>query len=233
MSAELAVVIPALNERQHLPALLRDLTQARAGASAPVHIVVVDGGSVDETATLAEPLADQVIHSPTGRARQMNAGAVATQSPGLWFLHADARLEPGVIRSVLQTLHEGHAWGRFDLRLDGTHWMLPVIAASINARSRLSGIATGDQGLFMTRAVFDAVGGFPDQPLMEDIAMSAALKDKAGPPACCKGPLGTAGRRWEANGVWRTIGLMWWLRWRYWCGADPRVLARQYDQETV
>lgn len=233
MSADLAIVIPALNERQHLPVLLRELAEARTCAEATVQLVVVDGGSVDDTPVLAAQWADEVIRSPMGRARQMNAGAAVTDSKGLWFLHADSRLAGAATQAVCQALQRGHPWGRLDVRIDGPHWMFRVIATAMNARSRLRGIATGDQGLFMTREMFNAVGGFPEQPLMEDIAMSAALKNKAGPPACLPGPLVTAGRRWEANGVWRTIALMWWLRWRYWCGADPRVLAREYRRRSA
>jgi GT2 family glycosyltransferase len=134
-------------------------------------------------------------------------------------MNADWLISAALSRSV---------WGRFDVRIDGRHPMLRVVAAMMNGRSRLSGIATGDQAMFMTRSAFAAAGGFPGQPLMEDIELSRRLK-KLGPPACIGTPVVTSGRRWERHGVWRTIFLMWQLRWAYWRGVAPAQLARRYD----
>lgn len=232
MPGQLAVVIPALNEKQALPRLLSDLAALRRVLPGGLEVVVVDGGSRDGTAGLAAEQADQVISSPPGRGRQMNAGASVTTADWLWFLHADTRLTGMDGLAVTRTLTAGRAWGRFDVRIAGEHWMLSVIAVAMNLRSRLTGIATGDQGLFVAREAFEAVGGFPEQPLMEDIALSGRLKAAVGRPACLRGPLVTAGRRWEANGVWRTVTLMWRLRWRYWRGGDPVALARDYRRGT-
>ncbi|MFW5909267.1 MAG: TIGR04283 family arsenosugar biosynthesis glycosyltransferase, partial [Thiohalospira sp.] len=160
-------------------------------------------------------------------------GAEAARAPVLLFLHADTRPPADGDRLLLAGLaRSGRRWGRFDVRLSGAdrHRLLRVVGALMNARSRLTGIATGDQGLFVERAAFAAVGGFPEQPLMEDIALSAALKARCGRPLCLRVRVRTSSRRWEDNGVVRTILLMWGLRLRYWLGADPAVLAARYKQ---
>jgi rSAM/selenodomain-associated transferase 2 len=162
-----------------------------------------------------------------GRAVQMNAGAAAASADRLLFLHADTRLPPLADVQVLQALAGGACWGRFDVRIDGRPPMLRVVAALMNLRSRLSGIATGDQAIFVSRAAFVQVGGYPVQPLMEDIELSRRLK-RLGRPACLRTQVCTSGRRWEQRGVWRTIVLMWWLRWRYWRGEPAARLAQAY-----
>ncbi|QFT84024.1 PGL/p-HBAD biosynthesis glycosyltransferase [Halomonas sp. THAF12] len=220
----LSIVLPTLNEAAIIEATL---TRLQAMKAAGVELLVVDGGSRDETPARARPLATRVIESAPGRARQMNAGAAEARGRALLFLHADTDLPPGAEAAIAAALAEGHAWGRFDVRLAGHHPLLPVIAFAMNRRSRWTGIATGDQGLFMTRAAFDAAGGFPDQPLMEDIEMSRRLK-RVSRPACLRARVTTSGRRWERGGAWRTILLMWRLRWRYWRGASPDDLARAY-----
>ncbi|WP_127999519.1 TIGR04283 family arsenosugar biosynthesis glycosyltransferase [Piscinibacter defluvii] len=219
----LAIVMPVLDEAAGIVATLQALAPLRARG---VEIVVADGGSADATVALARPLADRVIAAPRGRARQMNAGAAATAAAQLLFLHADTQLPDGADRLVQAALAR-HAWGRFDVRISGASAMFPLIAALMNHRSRWSGIATGDQAMFMTRAAFEAAGGFPDQPLMEDIELSRRLK-RLGPPACLRARVATSGRRWEQRGVWRTIWLMWRLRYAYWRGADPARLAALY-----
>lgn len=221
----LAIVVPVLNEAAQWPALAAHLHALQA-TDASLHIVVVDGGSTDATRRLATQAGFQVCASDPGRATQMNAGALSCSAEHLLFLHADTRLPEGALAAVSQALHHHH-WGRFDVHIEGRPRMLRVVAALMNVRSRLSGIATGDQALFMTRAAFARVGGFPAQPLMEDIAMSVALK-RCGPPACLRARVSTSGRRWEQRGVWRTIGLMWALRLAYALGANPAVLARAY-----
>ncbi len=221
----LSVIIPALNESENIIATLIPLQAMRVRG---VEVILVDGGSGDATKKLAAPLVDCVIDSARGRAMQMNAGARAAGGDALLFLHADSRLPADADFLVKDALSRSHiAWGRFDVSIEGKHVMLPVIAAFMNTRSRLTGIATGDQGIFATRAAFDQLGGFPDQPLMEDIEFSSRMK-KLARPVCLANQAITSGRRWEKHGVWHTILLMWWLRLRYWLGASPTEIHRAY-----
>ena len=221
----LSIVVPALNEAGSIEASLRALAPMRARG---VEVIVADGGSSDATAALAVPLADLVLAAPRGRARQMHAGAGAARGRVVLFLHADTLLPEDADRLLLAGLAGGpHVWGRFDVRIAGRPPMLRVVAAMINLRSRLSGIATGDQAMFVTRAAYLAAGGFPNQPLMEDIELSHRLK-RHSRPLCLKQRVTTSGRRWEAKGVWRTIVLMWRLRLRYWLGTPPELLAEEY-----
>lgn len=220
----LSLIIPVLDEATTIEATLASLEPLRARG---VEVIVVDGGSRDRTAALAAPLCSRVVEAPRGRARQMNAGAAAAGGEALLFLHADTRLPESADRLIAAALAGGHRWGRFTIRLEGRHPLLPVIATAMSLRSRLTGIATGDQALFMTREAFDTVGGFPDQPLMEDIEMSRRLK-RLSPPACLREKVTSSGRRWEQNGAWATILLMWRLRFRYWRGESPEKLAKEY-----
>jgi len=222
----LSIIIPVLNEEAEIADTLAALAPLRACG---VETIVVDGGSRDRTVALARPLADTVIESARGRAVQMNAGAAAAK-PGnvLLFLHADTRLPAEADRLVLDGLaRSGRQWGRFDVRISGRHPLLRVVARLMNIRSRLTGVATGDQAIFVTRDLFDAVGGFPDIPLMEDVALSRALR-RSGTPLCLRPRALTSGRRWEKEGVVRTIVLMWRLRFAYSLGAEPARLARRY-----
>lgn len=220
----LSIIVPTLDEAATIEELLTRLRTWQAGG---VEILVVDGGSRDDTVARADPLASKVIVRAAGRSRQMNAGAREAHGRHLLFLHADTRLPRGADLSIASALSSQCVWGRFDVQLEGRHPLLPVIAGAMNLRSRLTGIATGDQGLFMTREAFEAVGGFPDQPLMEDIEMSRRLKQQS-PPACLRARVTTSGRRWDRQGAWRTLLLMWQLRWRYWRGESPERLAREY-----
>ena len=224
MQPPLSIVVPALNEAAGIVATLQALAPLRARG---VELVLADGGSTDGTAALAAPWVDAVVQAPRGRALQMNAGAARARSEVLLFLHADTLLPAGADGLALQAVAAGACWGRFDVDIQGRPWMLRVVAALMNLRSRATGIATGDQAMFCTRAAFAQVGGFPVQPLMEDIELSRRLK-RLGPPACLRARVRTSGRRWEQRGVWRTILLMWRLRWRYWRGASPDSLARAY-----
>jgi len=220
----LTIVLPVLNEAAIIVAALRALAPLRERGA---EVIVVDGGSRDSTARLAEPLADRVIAVPRGRGAPMNAGAALGSGDRLLFLHADTAL-PGNADALIETALRGRAWGRFDLRIAGRHPLLALVAHMINLRSRLTGVATGDQAIFVTREAFVAVGGFPDLPLMEDIAISHRLK-RLCRPFCIGTPVVTSGRRWERNGVVRTILLMWRLRLAYYLGVEPDLLARRYN----
>ena len=157
----------------------------------------------------------------------MNAGGAQARGEVLRFMHADTRLPADAMGSIAAALAGGADWGRFDVDIAGRSPMLPVIAALMNLRSRWSGIATGDQAIFVRRTLFESIGGFPDQPLMEDIELSSRLRRKHR-PACLRARVVTSGRRWEQHGVWRTILLMWSLRLRYWLGTPADTLARAY-----
>lgn len=221
----LSIVVPVLNEERTVVETLSSLSFLREQG---VEIVVVDGGSSDNTPHLALPLADRLIPAARGRARQMNAGAAESSGKVLLFLHADTRLPSGAHEEVIDGLKRtGKAWGRFDVRIAGSSRMFGLIAAAMNWRSRASGIATGDQAIFVTREAFLAVGGFPEQELMEDIEMSRLLK-RLSAPLCLRSIVTTSGRRWEKYGIWRTILLMWCLRFLYWLGVPSDKLARAY-----
>ena len=222
----LSVIVPALNESRSITALLAILQPWRAQGA---EVIVVDGGSTDNTVALAAPLADQVLLTRAGRATQMNAGAAAANGQLLWFVHADTTLSGAEIRllqSCMAKLQCG-GWGRFDVRLSGADWRLRMVAGLMNLRSRVTGIATGDQALFVSRDTFVSVGGFPLQPLMEDVEISARLR-RLSWPICLGETIVTDSRRWQRHGVWRTIALMWSLRWRYFCGESPVKLHRDY-----
>ncbi len=220
----LSIVIPTLDEAERIVPTLQALAALRLQG---VDVTVVDGGSRDDTPLRAAALADRVIAAPRGRARQMNAGAAAATGDVLLFLHADTMLPPGALSAIDAALAGGAGWGRFDVRIEGRSALFPLIAMLMNARSRCSGIATGDQAIFVSRALFDQVGGFPQQPLMEDIELSRRLRQH-GPPACLHERVVTSGRRWERHGVWRTVWLMWRLRLRYWLGTPADELAKAY-----
>jgi rSAM/selenodomain-associated transferase 2 len=220
----LAIVMPVLDEAAAIGAALDALAPLRAR---DVEVIVVDGGSRDGTPQRAAGRADAVLASARGRARQMNAGAAATRAPVLLFLHADTQLPERAVERVHEALDAGAAWGRFDVRIAGRPRLLRIVAALMNARSRASGIATGDQAIFVRRELFERIGGYPEQPLMEDVELSRRLR-RIARPACLRERVTTSGRRWETRGVWRTIFLMWRLRWRYWRGASAHELAEAY-----
>lgn len=224
MDPGLCIVMPVLNEADALPSSLASLQPFRARG---VRIVVVDGGSADGSVALARPLADEVLVAPRGRAAQMNAGAARASAGIILFLHADTRLPADADTTVQRAIRAGHHWGRFDVRLDSDRALLRVVARMMNLRSRLTGVATGDQAIFVRSEAFGAAGGYPDIALMEDIALSRALK-RIGRPACLRDKVRTSARRWERHGVWRTIALMWSLRAAYFVGMNPTRLARWY-----
>jgi rSAM/selenodomain-associated transferase 2 len=225
MAPTLSIMIPCLNEAAGIVSMLESLRPLRARGA---EVIVADGGSSDDTAALAAPLADRVVNAPRGRAAQMNAGAALARAEILLFLHADCVLPPDADQLIVAGLAGGaHQWGRFDVALDGIHPLLRVVSSTMNLRSRLTGIATGDQGIFITRTLFARLGGFPALPLMEDIALSRLAK-RAGAPLCLRARIVTSARRWERQGVLRTIALMWQLRLAYFLGADPARLALRY-----
>ncbi|WP_291128795.1 TIGR04283 family arsenosugar biosynthesis glycosyltransferase [Hydrogenophaga sp.] len=220
----LSIVMPALNEAATLAARLQALAPWRARGA---ELIVVDGGSTDGTPAVAQAHADRVLQAPRGRASQLNAGACAARGEVLLFLHADTQLPPEADRRIHEALAAGHDWGRFDVRIEGRHPLLPLVAGLMNLRSRCSGIATGDQAIFVRRRVFEALGGCAPLPLMEDIDLSQRLL-RVGPPACLRERVLTAGRRWDQHGFWRTVLLMWRLRAAWALGADAEQLARRY-----
>jgi rSAM/selenodomain-associated transferase 2 len=223
MNLQTTIIIPVLNEAGHLAARL----QALQGLRGQCQLVLVDGGSDDGSALIAERKVDKLVSSPKGRAKQMNAGAAVADGAILLFLHADTCLPDSALDDMTRAVAEGHHWGRFNVSFDVQEPIFKMIAFMMNHRSRLTGIATGDQGLFVTKQAFQAIGGFPDIALMEDIAISKQL-NKLGKPACLKAKVVTSARRWQQHGVIRTILLMWYLRLAYFFGADPDDLARIY-----
>jgi rSAM/selenodomain-associated transferase 2 len=221
----LSIIIPVLNEAGGIAPLLTELAPYRARG---IDVIVADGGSSDGTVRLALPLCDQVVTAPRGRGAQMNAGAAAARGDILLFLHADTALPAEADDLVRKGLADGEfAWGRFDVTITGAHWLLPIVSAMMNLRSRSTGIATGDQAMFVLRDAFAAVGGFPDIPLMEDIVLSQRLKHLT-KPLCLRERVTTSGRRWEKHGVGRTILMMWRLRFAFFFGAAPDQLAKDY-----
>ncbi len=221
----LTVVIPALNEAAALPRTLAALAPLRARGC---EVIVVDGGSRDATVALASRGADRVLAASRGRGAQLAAGVAAARGPVVWMLHADTLPPPHADRLILAALADGRrVWGRFDVRLEGAHPLLRVVERLMNLRSRLTGIATGDQGIFARAEALAHIGGVPAQPLMEDVELSRRLK-RLSRPACLRACVRTSARRWLERGVLRTILLMWRLRLAYFLGASPEALARRY-----
>ncbi len=220
-----SIIVPVLNEAANICATLACLQDLRASGA---EIILVDGGSSDPTLELSKPLVDSQIQSTRGRANQMNAGASVACGEILLFLHADTRLPTNALSQITRGLAStGKTWGRFDVHIEGEPRMLRLIAAMMNLRSRLSGIATGDQAIFIRHREFVAVGGFPNLALMEDIELSTRLRRRSR-PLCLRQKVTTSGRRWVSHGVWRTILLMWRLRLLYWCGVSAEQLKKEY-----
>jgi rSAM/selenodomain-associated transferase 2 len=224
-AAPLAIIVPMLNEAGQFPHLAAHLLTWQGRGC---EVLLVDGGSSDQSVSLARDAGLSVLESASGRAVQMNAGARRVSADWLLFLHADSRL-PGNTLELLAGagIADTRGWGRFDVAIKGDSWLLPWIARCMNLRSRLTGIATGDQAMFVRRGLFDRVGGFPEQPLMEDVELSRRL-GRVSAPLCLRAKVTTSGRRWQQHGVCRTILLMWQLRFAYWRGVSAAVLARRY-----
>ena len=237
---KLSIVIPLLNEADNLPKLMGHLAHLNP---APYQVILVDGGSTDNSVAIAKELIEslidsspsvisgqvidwQIIESTAGRALQMNAGAELATGDVLLFLHADTQLPNHAIADITLAVRQA-AWGRFDVRLDSSTWMLKVVSQMINWRSRFSGIATGDQAIFIKKPLFEQLGGYPQQPLMEDIELCKRLK-AIGKPACLQSKVITSARRWQQYGTWRTISLMWHLRFDYWRGVSADNIKQRY-----
>ena len=221
----LSVVVPVLDDAT----ALRDRSDELRGLASAVHeVIIVDGGSIDGSVEIARMLTRKCFSTGPGRSRQMNEGARRSSGDVLVFLHADTRLPEGAPCRLAQALADSHAlWGRFDVRLSGEHWMFRVIEWAMNWRSRLTGIATGDQAMFVRKGAFERAGGFPLIPLMEDVALSRRLRRLARPVCLCERVV-TSSRRWQRDGILRTVLLMWCLRFAYALGVDPARLHRVY-----
>lgn len=223
MKPQVSIIIPVINEAAQLADKLNALQTLRTRCE----LLLVDGGSIDASPAIAKPWVDQVLLGPRGRAKQMNLGAQHAQAEVLLFLHADTQLPDRAIDLLVSAVAQGTLWGRFDVQFDSDQTIFKLIARLMNLRSRLTGIATGDQAIFLTREAFQKVAGFPEIALMEDIALSSALK-RIQKPSCLNAKVTTSARRWQQHGILRTILLMWCLRLRYFFGANPDELAARY-----
>jgi rSAM/selenodomain-associated transferase 2 len=227
MGKVISIIVPVLNESALVTRTLSALQPLRAAGH---QVIVVDGGSTDDTRLLAESVSDRLIQSPRGRSRQMNAGAKLAIGETLLFLHTDTYLPEDADELMISAMKsERSRWGRFDVKLSGNHILFRIIERLMNWRSRLTRIATGDQGIFVQRKLFETVGGFPEIDLMEDIALSKILK-RYDRPVCLRQPVLTSSRRWEERGVLRTVLLMWRLRLSYLLGSDSKRLAQIYER---
>jgi len=221
--ADISIIIPTYNEYVGIETLLNTLQAFRPHCE----LIIVDGGSEDNTVCLSEPLVDTVIHSDKGRALQMNEGAVIAKAPILLFLHADTFLPDDAVKQIKSAMEKGFDWGRFDIKLTGSSRLLSIVAWSMNKRSRWTEIATGDQALFVDKTVFEQLGGFAKISLMEDVEFTSRLR-MLSKPYCSKSKVISSGRRWISFGIIKTILLMWSLRLRYFFGADPSELELLY-----
>jgi rSAM/selenodomain-associated transferase 2 len=220
----LSIIVPILNEG----GLALDCVMQLASFREAGHeLILVDGGSEDLPAEKLSVYVDQLLITEPGRARQMNHGASVASGEILWFLHADSQVNLDMVSEIERAVSQGARWGRFDIRLSGQHFLLRLVERMMNWRSCSSGIATGDQGIFVQSSLFETIGGYPDQALMEDVEISRRLKRLAN-PFCLHQRLVTSSRRWERRGILRTIFLMWGLRLAYWLGVSPSRLARLY-----
>jgi rSAM/selenodomain-associated transferase 2 len=222
---KVSIIVPVLNEAEQLAETLTLLAPCRDQGH---ELIVVDGGSCDDTVTIAQSHADKVLCSGRGRARQMNYGIKAAHGDILLFLHADTRMGHQALTRVINAIEDGYFWGRFNVRLSGKHLMFRVIERMMNLRSCLTGVATGDQAIFISRECVDIVGDYPQIPLMEDVLFSKRLRN-LGWPACMPQAVVTSSRRWEQQGILRTVFLMWRLRLMFVLGVPAEKLAQQYQ----
>ncbi len=228
MRQKISIIIPVLNEAQNIQGVLQKLQPLRENGH---EVVLVDGGSKDNTCELARSYVDQIMTTDKGRAKQQISGAKMATGQVFLFLHADSFLPDKADQVILTALHTGQSkssfWGRFNVRLSGNHWLFRIIERSMNWRSCLTGIATGDQAIFVSRTLYDDVGGIPAIDLMEDIEFSKRLR-KLSQVICLKSTVITSSRRWEKNGILKTILSMWYMRLQYFLGVKPEVLANKY-----
>lgn len=222
---KISIIIPVLNEAEHIADALKSLDPYRSDGH---EVIVIDGGSSDDTVSIAGQYADEVLRSDAGRAIQMNHGIDAAQGDALLFLHADTRLPDNAIANIIDALEDGYFWGRFNVRLSGHHFMFRVIEQMMNLRSCVTGVATGDQAIFVSRESVEIVGDYPQLPLMEDIVFSKRLRS-IGWPACVRQQVVTSSRRWEDKGILPTVLLMWRLRLLFFLGVSAEKLAQQYQ----
>ncbi len=226
----LSIIVPVRNHARTIGGVLQALKPFR---DRNAEIIVVDGGSTDDTATLARPLADQVIHAPAGLGQQMNEGAKAANGFIFLFLRPETRLPDDADAQVMYGRSRDTAvWGRFDLRLDGRHMLLPLVARYLNWRSRATGIATGDQAIFVQRETFFRIGGFQHIPMLEDVELSERLREIS-PPICVASRVTVPGDRYDRDGIWKTLRTMTAMRWRYRMGVKPERLAQRYGHESM
>jgi len=223
MSKKISIIIPTLNEALGLRPFLTELQALRSQCE----LIVVDGGSDDDTIMIAEEYVDDVVKTQQGRAIQMNTGAAMASTPLLWFLHADSRLPDNAINAIDQAIHQGYQWGHFDIKLSGKSIWLSIIVWMMNRRARWTGIATGDQALFVDKQLFEQLDGFADISLMEDIELCSRLKNLS-KPYCIQAKLITSSRRWIRFGIVKTVLLMWWLRLQFYYGVSPKKLEYLY-----
>ena len=221
----ISIIIPVLNEAEYIADTLLPLVSYRNQGH---EVIVVDGGSNDATVSICEQYSDKVLSSDSGRAIQMNSGIAEATGDVLLFLHADTRLPDDALGGIIAAVEEGHFWGRFNVRLSGSHFMFRVIERMMNLRSCITGVATGDQAIFVSRESIDIIGDYPRLPLMEDVVFSKRLRS-LGWPACIRHQVITSSRRWEDKGVLSTVLLMWRLRLLFFLGMPAEKLAKQYQ----
>ena len=222
---KVSIIIPSLNEGPQLKNFLETIQIWRSEGH---EVILVDGGSDDKSNASLGALADTIIKTLPGRAIQMNEGAKHAQHEILFFLHADSTPGKNTLCALTRGLEKSkRVWGRFDIRLSGSHWMLRTIETMMNLRSRLTGIATGDQGIFVCRDIFEQINGYASIELMEDIEISKRLK-KFSRPLCLANYITTSSRKWEQKGILKTMMLMWLMRLAYFLGVSPRRLSSIY-----
>jgi len=224
MGTIVSIIVPVLNDAALLSSLLDELQVIRALGH---EVIVVDGGSLDDVVGVCDKRVDHLIYASPGRAKQMNMGASQANGELFWFLHADSHLSAACLDQILRLKQSDKVWGRFDVRLSGNDWRLRIVEFLMNWRSRSTGIATGDQGIFLTKQAFNSVAGYKEIPLMEDIEISKALK-KISRPFQAGQLITTSSRRWQRQGILRTILLMWSLRLAYFLGISADRLSAYY-----
>ena len=222
---KVSIIIPVLNEAEHIADTLISLASYRSQGH---EVIVIDGGSNDDTVSISQQYADSVLRSDAGRAMQMNSGIDEASGDALLFLHADTRLPADAVAKLIHAVEDGYFWGRFNVRLSGKHFMFRIIERMMNLRSCITGVATGDQAIFVSHESIEIVGAYPQLPLMEDIVFSKRLRE-LGRPACIRQQVVTSSRRWEDKGILRTMLLMWRLRLLFFLGVSADRLARQYQ----